>query len=417
MRFPAWLAVVLVFVLMVAVHLADRELGLDRAAALHLLYVPVVLGALRLGPVWGGAFGVFAASGAWAAALDAGDVVTERLTAASIALVLAGFFVGSALRAVVVAQQRDLAEWWEHELGLTAGGSEPSSVLTDDRVRSMVTTRDFYPVFQPIYGLEDGRLIATEALTRFDSEPPVPPNQWFARASELGLGVDLELAAIEKALDACGQLPSHVAMSVNASAATLLEPRLLELVERAPRRVMLELTELEPVTDYDELFAALTRLRRAGSRFAIDNVGASLTSLRHIGRLVPDVLKLDGQLTNDSRSDPVRWALTRRLLRYAQTNGTHLIAEGIEEAEDLDAWRELGALGAQGYLLGRPGPITFPDPITFPTSRGRGGRRVHRGGDAGLAGRSRDGVRSRGGADESLAQSQLGDGDFWGRAQ
>ncbi|MEX2561692.1 MAG: EAL domain-containing protein [Nitriliruptoraceae bacterium] len=352
--------------------LIARLVGVGEMLEVHLLYVPVVLAALRFGIAGGVVVGLMAA--ATASGIDglwwdnpAPEVVTFVVPALhGLGFVLVGLIVGAGVRAMRTLHQRDLTNWWDSELAQRPrAGDEPDS-LTDEAVRHAVTTRDFYPIFQPIYRLEDGWLFAVEALTRFDSDPPISPSRWFARAADLGLGVELEIAAVEKSITSAHKFPDRVTLSVNTSAAAIMDESLLAVVDKAVRPVMLELTELEPVTDYARLAEMLQRYRQAGARIAVDNVGASMTSLRHIARLDPEVIKLDRSLTNDARGDPVRWALTKRLLHFARTSGALLVVEGIEDPEDLDHWRSVGVHAAQGYLLGRPGMRTIVEQFEFP---------------------------------------------------
>jgi EAL domain-containing protein (putative c-di-GMP-specific phosphodiesterase class I) len=229
-------------------------------------------------------------------------------------------------------------------------------------VRALLEERRFHPLFQPIYGLDDGQLFAVEALTRFETDPYEPPDLWFRRAEAAGIAVELELAAVAAAMTAAeDRLPSGIALSLNCSPATILDPRLLGLVERAaPRPVILEVTEHAVVSDYTRLGTAMSDLRARGVRLAVDDAGAGFASLRHIVRLAPEIIKLDISLTQDVRHDPIRRALADALIRFADQTGSCLIAEGIETSADLSAWRGLGAQAAQGYLLGRPGPLPAP---------------------------------------------------------
>lgn len=95
-----------------------------------------------------------------------------------------------------------------------------------------------------------------EALSRFEAWPSCATESWFADASEVGLG----------------------------------------LAREAPSRLVVEVTEHAAVDDYRALKAALGRLRAAGVRLAIDDVGAGFSSMAHILRFQPDLLKLDGAL-------------------------------------------------------------------------------------------------------------------------
>lgn len=415
-----WLVTLSVLILFGA-GLGLHQLGATTATLAAVLVVAVVIAALRFRRVIGVLYGVLGVIVVWVISLElsvetlrtgveplsAGQV--EVAAVWSFVLVLVPWVVGGFVRAVDLAHQRDLTSWWDAELGFGGRIADQPTMLSDDRVRLMVSSGDFYPVYQPIYGLVDGKLVAAEALTRFDSEPPVPPSQWFAKAAQLGLGTELEIAAIEKGVASAGRLPAHVWVTVNASATTLGQPQLKSIVRNSPRTVLLELTELEPVLDYQQLFGAVTALRESGAKIAIDNVGASLTSLKHVARMAPDVVKIDGTLTNDARGDEVRWSLTKRLLRYAHSSGAMIVAEGIEDPEDLETWRELGAFAAQGYLLGRPGPITFAEQVVFPAVTRRQARRAER---------ERKKIRhprDAAGVEAELASSQLGEETFWGR--
>jgi len=227
-----------------------------------------------------------------------------------------------------------------------------------DQVLHVIQERRVRPVFQPIYSLETGQLIAVEALARFDVVGP-SPDRWFAAAQIAGLQVDLELTAARAALDtARDALPPDVAVSINVSPVTVVDDRFLSLVMEADDGLVIEVTEHDVVDDYVSLRDALGQLRAAGCRIAIDDAGAGFSSLRHIVRLEPDVIKLDMSLTRDIDADPVRRALARCLIDFAEQTDTVLIAEGVERLDELTALQELGAHAVQGYLLGRPEPLT-----------------------------------------------------------
>jgi EAL domain-containing protein (putative c-di-GMP-specific phosphodiesterase class I)/DNA-binding NarL/FixJ family response regulator len=229
-----------------------------------------------------------------------------------------------------------------------------SADASTNRVRQMIAKRAFIIHLQPIIRLSSGAVVAVEALTRFADGSP--PESQFAEAATLGLGPTLERAVVSAALESAASLPEDVALSINLSADVLQhEPTLPELFASTPRTLIVEITEHEPIDDYDAVRAALNRLGPK-VHLAIDDAGSGFASLRHIFALQPDYVKLDIEWVHGIDGDPVRRALVSGLVYFASETRCELIAEGIETDEELASLRELGVQLGQGYLLGRPEP-------------------------------------------------------------
>jgi EAL domain-containing protein (putative c-di-GMP-specific phosphodiesterase class I)/DNA-binding NarL/FixJ family response regulator len=227
-----------------------------------------------------------------------------------------------------------------------------------DRIRSIVERRDFGLVYQPIVRLPGHDVVGFEALARFPQEPARPPDVWFREAAEAGLGLELELAATRMALEDLDALPREAYLSLNLSHRAALSPRLVDAFDDAPlRRIVVEITEHEPVDDYAALAAALERLRARGARIAIDDAGAGFASLRHTLQLDPDVIKLDISLTRRIDAERGKRALARALISFAQEMRMDIVAEGIETQAELETLLALGARLGQGFFLARPAPI------------------------------------------------------------
>lgn len=210
-------------------------------------------------------------------------------------------------------------------------------------------------VFQPIRQLRDRSLIGVEALARFLAEPYRTPDQWFAEAHELGIGPELELAAMTAAIRACADLPVPRSVSINVSPQTLMSTSLADaLAGFDPSRIVIEITEHVPIADYAPIIKALGPLRASGIRIAIDDAGAGYSSMRHILEMRPDIIKFDISLTRNVDCDPVRKAMAAALGEFARRSETVLVAEGIETEGEFETLRELGFQNGQGYLLGRP---------------------------------------------------------------
>jgi EAL domain-containing protein (putative c-di-GMP-specific phosphodiesterase class I)/CheY-like chemotaxis protein len=209
-------------------------------------------------------------------------------------------------------------------------------------------------VFQPIVELATETTVGLEALARFATPPPRPPDEWFAEAVSLALGVQLELTTADRALRALASIDPGIYLAVNCSHRAAVSAELSALLEPHADRLVLEITEHEAVEDYDHLVDALAPLRAHGARVAIDDAGAGFASLRHTLRIAPDIVKLDMSLTRDIDTDRAKRALAAALVSFAQEMGFTLVAEGIETAQELDELRRLGVGYGQGFFLAAP---------------------------------------------------------------
>ena len=119
-------------------------------------------------------------------------------------------------------------------------------------------------------------------------------------------------------------------------------------------KIVLEVTEHDPIENYDQLIDVLRPLRAGGLRLAVDDAGSGYASFRHILRLSPDIIKLDQSVTRRIDCDVAHRALGSALVTFARETGCVVIAEGVETNEELGVLREIGVETVQGYLFGRP---------------------------------------------------------------
>lgn len=213
--------------------------------------------------------------------------------------------------------------------------------------------------FQPILSLVTGGVVGYEALARFAPVPLQLPEAWFDLAARAGVTPQLEAVALRTALAVVGRRPPPAGtfVSFNVSPLLLDDPRIASLLA-APAvpsgRIVLELTERDRVADYDALRAAVAPYRARGFRIAVDDAGAGYASLRHITELQPDFVKLDARLIQGLTGDLARQALVRAMATFVDEIGAVLVAEGVEQLEDLDLLVQAGRpMLVQGYAVGR----------------------------------------------------------------
>jgi EAL domain-containing protein (putative c-di-GMP-specific phosphodiesterase class I) len=215
-------------------------------------------------------------------------------------------------------------------------------------------------LFQPVIDLRSGTMPMAEALARFSSGPVTrSPDEWFNDAHTVGLGTDLEMLAVNKALRALSVLPAAVAVAVNVGPSVVVAPPFVKAMTRVlePRRVVIELTEGKAVADEGEVASVLMTLRERGLRVAVDDAGSGYAGLARILRLAPDFIKLDRELVTGIDADPVRRAMATALVTFAGDSGAEIVAEGIETAEEAEVIRRLGIRFGQGHYLAKAAPV------------------------------------------------------------
>jgi len=222
----------------------------------------------------------------------------------------------------------------------------------ENRIGPVIDSGGPMVLLQPIVDLATRRRVGAEALSRFPQEWNLAPDLCFAEAHRIGEGDRLEVLALRRAADHLAHVTGYVAM--NVSPATLLTRPCTDLLDRLPLdRIVLELSEHEPVDDYGALKAVLAPLRARGMRLAIDDVGAGFSSLRHIVITAPDVIKLDRSIVTGIADDPVLSVVTRSLVDLARATSTLVVAEGVETATDAGALADLDVDLGQGWHFGR----------------------------------------------------------------
>ncbi|OAN38608.1 EAL domain-containing protein [Mycolicibacterium iranicum] len=207
-------------------------------------------------------------------------------------------------------------------------------------------------VFQPIVDLNTREPVGFEGLCRFPADSELSPLQWFDTARRLGRSLALEVAALQRLLVYAEQLPETSFVAVNLSPLTAMDPSVQRLLLSVERALVVEITEHEPFPE--DLAHALTPLRDAGIRLAIDDAGAGFASFNQLLRLRPDIIKIDGDLTGGIADDPVKRALAASIVRLGSELNAVTVSECVEEEDQLETLRQLGVQLGQGYLLGRP---------------------------------------------------------------
>ncbi|HSS44880.1 MAG TPA: EAL domain-containing protein [Thermoanaerobaculia bacterium] len=249
-----------------------------------------------------------------------------------------------------------------------AVGSLVPLPLACRQVRSLwfvdvIRSGEFFVEFQPIFDLHSGNPLGFEGLLRALSADGTRhlAAEIFPAALVLGVEKAFERASWVAVLDAARRLPESAMLFLNVNPQLLTGASGLSgLGEEAERmefpyaRLALDLVEIERVESLEGLQKALSVPHDLGVAIALDDVTSGYETLRYCSGLSPRWIKVDSEITRHIARDAQRRAILQLLSQVANDSRVALIAEGIENAEDLSVCVEQGVFAAQGYFLGRP---------------------------------------------------------------
>lgn len=232
-------------------------------------------------------------------------------------------------------------------------------------LRRLVERRELRLEYQPIIELATGRVVAFEALARWPrtSHGEYTPEQFIPVAEDTGIIVELDQRTIESACQQLvlwqGRHPGRsLAMSVNLSGRLLARSglverigKLLERVAIAPGTLRMEITESVLIERATREHAVLEELQRLGVKLYLDDFGTGFSSLGYLARLPVDGLKLDRSLVRDGGNEA---KIMRAVLALASGLELEVVAEGVEDEQQLTHLRTLGCTYAQGFFIARP---------------------------------------------------------------
>lgn len=223
----------------------------------------------------------------------------------------------------------------------------------------------FRLVYQPVVRLPQGTPVAVEALARWTAPNgiDIPPETFVAVAEAAGLGADLDALVLDLACEEVQGMGLAVDIHVNVGAARLGNPGFEYEVRKAlhrhripSNRLVLEITETEPIVDLDRAAAQIRRLSEVGVKVALDDFGAGFNSLTYLHCLPVHIVKLDRTLA--SGGEAARdLMLYRSVIGLCGDLGLDVIAEGIESVDRSDMVCRAGGRLAQGHLFSRPVPL------------------------------------------------------------
>ncbi len=247
------------------------------------------------------------------------------------------------------------------------------------QLRQAIDFDEFEVAYQPIVDLQTGAVAGAEALVRWHAADGVQmPGTFIGEAERAGLIVPIDrnvLAKVVGRLEDLGTIAESAPfVSVNLSARNFQQDDLIDHFARTlmnggadPSRLVAEITETALLRDPDRTVELLTELRSLGVRIALDDFGTGYSSLSYLRRLPVDILKIAQPFVSDVAVDDT---FVRTMIDLGKNLGLTIVAEGIEEPEQLATLVGLGCDLGQGFLFAQPMPfVDLVDHISAPAAR------------------------------------------------
>jgi diguanylate cyclase (GGDEF)-like protein len=239
--------------------------------------------------------------------------------------------------------------------------------------------------YQPIVRLADGRLCGFEALVRWTdpNRGPIPAPELIAVAEENGLIQPLSLSVLRAASRQLRTWQQRfrpdppLMMNVNLSRKQLLDPELVDKVRDTiqnagvePNSLILEITESAVHDDQPMAVQVFEQLKQMGVWLHLDDFGTGYSSLSCLYQLPLSGLKIDRSFIRNISSERAHAVVLDAIVRIARAFNLKVVAEGVEDTEQLGMLRALGIDHGQGYLFGKPAPAHIAERMLEPEHEG-----------------------------------------------
>lgn len=219
--------------------------------------------------------------------------------------------------------------------------------------------------YQPKIDINTNTLVAAEALGRWEhpTRGMISPVIFIEALEQYNLIDKYTYQAIGQAVNAIKRWVAsghNIKVAINISTRSLMNPKFVKKVSSIisdftiSRRIIFEITESLFLSDYDQVFDSLTRLRAIGIELSIDDFGTGYSSLSRLKRLPVNELKIDQSFIREMVENIDDQIIVKSIIDLAHNLGLTVVAEGVETRDILEHLKSLGCDIAQGYLISKP---------------------------------------------------------------
>lgn len=237
-------------------------------------------------------------------------------------------------------------------------------------LKHAIAEKRIHVEYQPIYDLDNNRVVKYEALARWvEDGESISPFEFIPIAEELGYIKDLGQLVLEIACQDIHKLKQlghdDIVISVNRSIDELIneDPENCSIINTihqsglSPENIIIEVTESVPLEDKPDVQKLLDSLRAKGLKLALDDFGTGFASFSNLMKNTVDILKVDRSLIRNIDSNKNNAVLVESVNLLANQLGLDVIAEGVETEQQLQLLKSMGCRYIQGYYISKPVPF------------------------------------------------------------
>lgn len=238
------------------------------------------------------------------------------------------------------------------------------------QLRKAIELKQLKPYIQPIISDETGTVIGGEVLVRWEHPKQgfIAPDKFISVAEQTGLIKEVTAICIAEVSRQLRRqqtvIPKGLLICFNTSSVNFQDDEIVTLcqtfiqqMKEAQVRLVLEITERESIENTLQTSAVTERLRSIGVQFSLDDFGTGYANYSYIQQFNPEIIKIDKVFTFNIVTNNASALVVKNMVNLAKKFNCQIIAEGVEDKDQLEMLKDMGIVVYQGYYFSKPVPV------------------------------------------------------------